>query len=134
MKFLKTLLACLLAIFISSVIGIIVIVAIVSPGESQYVSKPNTVLKLELKGEIVETSEIDLNGSLQKALKGEDQPLVLGDIINAILEAKSDDNIKGIYLTTDGYLGSYVASTEIVRNLKAFKETGKFIVAYNDFC
>ena len=88
MKFLKTLLACLLAIFISSVIGIIVIVAIVSPGESQYVSKPNTVLKLDLKGEIVETSESDLNGALQKDLKGDEQTRVLGDIIIAILASK----------------------------------------------
>ena len=58
-----------------------------------------------------------------------DEKIGLNEIMNAIENAKYDDNIEGISITTLGvYAG--ISQTQAIRNkLLEFKETGKFINA-----
>ncbi|TWR29090.1 signal peptide peptidase SppA [Mucilaginibacter pallidiroseus] len=64
-------------------------------------------------------------------LEGE-KSVGLNDILASIRKAKSDKNIKGIFLD-EGYMMSGQATTEEVRNaLIDFKKSGKFIVAYSE--
>ena len=57
----------------------------------------------------------------------------LDDILSSIKKAKSNDNIKGIYIEGGVTGGSSFASCEAIRRaLVDFKESGKFIVAYSD--
>jgi len=56
----------------------------------------------------------------------------LNAILNAIENAKTDVNIKGISIETD-YVNAGLAQTQAIRNkLVEFKESGKFILAYGD--
>jgi protease-4 len=56
----------------------------------------------------------------------------LNDILASIKKAKTDDNIKGIFLD-ESYMMAGQATTEEVRNaLIDFKKSGKFIIAYSE--
>lgn len=98
-------------------------------GTTEYQPKENSVFKLSLKGEIVE--QVQENPFAE--LMGEDNSqMALPNIIKAIRNAKSNEQIKGIYLEA-GNLSSYYASAEAVRReLEDFKSSGKFIVSYGD--
>jgi protease-4 len=65
-------------------------------------------------------------------LNGEDQHDGLSDVIAAIKEAKTDDDIKGIsILNNNSILG--MAQTKALRNeLEDFKKSGKFVFSYAD--
>ena len=58
--------------------------------------------------------------------------LGLDDILAAIKKAKTNDNIKGIYLVS-GMLNAGLVTAEEIRNaLIDFKKSGKFIIAYGE--
>ena len=60
------------------------------------------------------------------------ESLPLLKVLSAIEQAASDDNIKGICIYTDGGAVISTASIEELRNaLNRFKQSGKFIVAYD---
>jgi protease-4 len=56
----------------------------------------------------------------------------LFDMVTAIQHAKTDDKIKGIYITTDYLSESYASLDQLRRVLEDFKTSGKFIIAYNN--
>jgi protease-4 len=64
-------------------------------------------------------------------LSGE-KPPALFDLIRLIGEAKTDKNIKGIYLSVDENANGYASSDEIRTALLDFKSSKKFIVAYGN--
>ena len=90
------------------------------------------ILKLELNGTIqdrIGSQSLDLSSSL---LSGKPSILGLNDLLNNIKKAKTDPNIKGIYLEM-GYLSAGFATIEEIRNaLLDFKESGKFISSYSE--
>lgn len=56
----------------------------------------------------------------------------LAETLSAIRKAKDNDKIKGIYIEA-GELGGYLAELQELRKaLEAFKQSGKWIVAYGD--
>lgn len=60
------------------------------------------------------------------------ESLPLLKVLSAIEQAASDDNIKGICIYTDGGAAISTASIEELRNaFNRFKQSGKFIVAYD---
>lgn len=94
-------------------------------------AKPNSVLHISLDYDIRERTDKnpfkDFNFSFEPQIH-----LGLNDIIKNIKAAKTDDNIKGIYLEA-GVAPSGMATVEAVRNaLIDFKSSGKFIVAYGE--
>ncbi len=61
-----------------------------------------------------------------------DKSIGLNDILANIKKAKTDDNIKGIFLD-ESYIESQEATTEEIRNaLIDFKTSGKFVIAYSE--
>ena len=94
--------------------------------------KPNSVLYMKLDYEIADrTSEnefagIDFNTMETKDVTG------LNQILNNIDFAKTDTNIKGIYLELSSIPTSTATLQEIRNKLIEFKESGKFIVAYGE--
>src|SRR5690554_1402422 len=97
----------------------------------KFVLQDNSVLNLRLNGHINErTPEEDPF----TAMIAPDQPATMGlnDIVSAIRKAKSEDNIKGIYLDSRMLVASLATLEEIRLELENFKESGKFIVAYAD--
>lgn len=134
--FIKTTLAATLGVILASIIGgilgIIVLVGIASSTEKTPSIEENSILTLNLNGSLMEHGSEDPFASFSAVFNGGDDNSSLGldEILKAIKHAKSNDNIKGIYLKT-GLLQAGVASFEEIRlALEDFKESGKFVYAY----
>jgi protease-4 len=131
MKFLGNVLATIIGIFVFFMLfffGILIIGAIFG-GESEGVTvKSNSVIELNL-----EDIQNDYAGKYKDpwmAIFSENKKVGLTDIINAVEEAKTDDDIKGIsILNNNSSLG--MAQSKALRDaLEDFKKSGKFVMAY----
>lgn len=127
-----TILGLFIFCFIAGIIFIGVIAGMTASGSSTTVAKENSVFVLKLNGTIGERSE---EGSPVDMLLNENDMSAMGldDIIASIKKAAKEDNIKGIYI--EGGVASFdtPATAQQVRDaLKAFKKSGKWILAYAD--
>ena len=112
------------------IIGVISIVGMVASTDSTPKVADNSVLVLNLNGVMQERSEDDIYGLLTG---GEMTSLGLDDLAEAIDKAKTDDNVKGIYIEAGMFAPDGPASVQALRNkLVEFKKSGKWIVAYGD--
>lgn len=97
----------------------------------------NSVLKIELKGALVENAEedpfaLDLSEIFPAA--GNTEKVGLFQTIEAIHYAAQDDKISGIYLDMFAFESGGWASLKSIREaLEQFKASGKFIYAYSEF-
>ena len=138
--FLKVMIASALGFIIAQIIiSIIALAMFVGAAGSmfstmstdKFILQNNSVLNLRLDGAIVErVAEPDPFTSMLSS----QYPSAMGlnDIVGAIRKAKSNDNIKGIYLDSRMISASMATLAEIRNELENFKESGKFIVAYAD--
>lgn len=133
--FFKTTFACVLGIVIAGlilpIVGIMLIAGIVasSVGGNGEIEE-NSILFLDLNGAIEERAQENPFASL---MNDDFNSYGLDEIIDAIKEAKSNKDIKGIYLQAGAVEGASGASLEEIRGeLASFKESGKFVVAYGD--
>lgn len=126
--FLKNVLATITGLLVVGLLSFFIIWQIVTP--SKYKLQDDTILVLNLNGILNERTTND--PVLQYMGIGDINEIILPDILSAIKKAKENDKIKGIYIRS-GYLSaSYAALQEIREELKSFKESGKFIIAYGD--
>lgn len=113
------------------VFGIIGFFAASGGGESSVAVEDNSVLFINVEGEIAERrGAVDV---VQEVLYDE-KPKIIGlyEIREALAEAAKDKKIKGVYLRLR-YAESGWAKIETLRNLlKKFKKSGKFIIAYSE--
>ena len=131
-QFLKFTLAAAAGLMLGVFSIIIIFSILAASGDSKEVKldKPY-VLRLELNGEIqdrVEEMPFDLS-----EITGQDVNILgLNDILANIKKAKTDENIKGIYIEI-GMISTGFATREEIRNaLLDFKESGKFITTYSE--
>lgn len=139
MKFLRNLLAAILG----SIIGVgllffllFVIFAAIggSMSEKEVTVKKNSVLTLDFSDNIVDRAEDNPFSGLDLGFIKSGKEQGLNDILYAIEKAKRDKRIKGIVLKSmvvNAGFGGAGTIKEIRKKLKEFKETGKFIYAYN---
>lgn len=137
MTFLRELLAVILGVFISFFIMFLVLFGIAAAvgssfGEDEPVTvKNNSVLILKLDQEIKDYAPKS-SDPFGEILGLEEGKMGLNSIINAIENAKYDDNILGISIEAL-QIKAGIAQTQAIRDkLLQFKETGKFIIAYAD--
>lgn len=138
--FLKVMIASALGFLIAQIIiSIIAMVMFIgaagsvfsSMSSEKFLLQNNSVLNLKLDGSIVErVAEPDPFTSLLSSQYPSN--MGLNDIVGAIRKAKSNDNIKGIYLDSRNLIASMATLAEVRNELISFKESGKFIVAYAD--
>jgi len=134
-QFFKTMFACALGAFIA--FGIIILgsiffiigVAASAEGSSTYSPDKNTVFRLTLKGTLSE--QISKNPFFELFNETSDN-ISLSDIIKAIRNAKTNGNIKGIYIEAGDFSSGFAGVEAIHRELLDFKKSGKFIVSYSD--
>ncbi|KAA6338252.1 Protease 4 [termite gut metagenome] len=134
-NFLKFTLATITGIIVASIIfffiGVVVFFGIVSSGESETIVKKNSIVMLDLNGELVEHVT---NNSLGVILGNREfNAYGLDDILSSIKKAKANEDIKGIYLQATDLSASYASLLEIRNALADFRTTGKFIIAYGDY-
>ena len=137
MTFLRELLAVILGVFISFFIMFVVLIAIGTALGSSFSDdekinvKVNSVLVLKLEDEIKDYAPKS-SDPFDEIFSFSDSKMGLNDIINAIENAKYDDNILGISIETM-QVKAGIAQTQSIRDkLFEFKESGKFITAYAD--
>lgn len=132
--FFVNLLATVVGLFIFCIVGFILLIGIVgalaSSGDDVPVVKENSVLYIPLSGMVVEQV---IENPMEEILGDGVSQLSLRDAVQAIESAKSDENIKGIYIESKYLMGSYAMLQEIRDALLSFKESGKFIYAYGEY-
>ncbi len=138
MAFLKQVLATLTGVLIAAVIlffGILVFIGALVQQSSQTKTtsvSPNSVLYINLDHAVVEKTESNPFDELNIPIYGGERSIGLNDILARIKAAKTDDNIKGIYLNPST-VGVGFATLKAMRDaLLDFKESKKFIVAYSE--
>src|SRR5690606_15203351 len=133
-NFLKyTLASCLgviIAGFVIFGIGGIVIGRMVSKIDTAPKAKANTVLSLKFDKLIPEKTN---NLPVDPFNFDPDKILGLHDIVDAIEFAKTDDNVKGIYLDLSGLMAGRATASTLRDALLDFKSDGKFIIAYSKY-
>lgn len=137
-QFFKFVFASLLGSIIAGVIIILVIflfigglIAGASSDKSVDVT-PNSVLELKFNYPIAERSPNNPLSALNFLGVESEKVMGLNDILASIKKAKTDSNIKGIFLN-ESFMTSGEATTEEIRNaLIDFKRSGKFVVAYSE--
>lgn len=136
-QFFKFVFATMVGIILSTVILIIlffgIIAAVVSSAGDKTVDvSSNSVLRIALTGAVNERTPDNPFAGLSFLGFDENKSIGLNDILANIKKAKTDANIKGIFLD-ESYMQTGQATTEEVRNaLIDFKKSGKFIVAYSE--
>ena len=139
MKFYKVVLAAFLGTLIALVINFFIKVGVVSSmisnmtkseKESSTTVKPNSVLYMKLDYEIPDRTTDNPFGAIDFQSMESKDATGLNSILRNIEQAKTDSNIKGIYLELSSIPTSTATLQEIRSKLLEFKESGKFIVAY----
>jgi protease-4 len=133
MRFLGNLIASILGTLIAlGILFMMFIVIAMAFGETEKVEvKGNSVLVINLDGVVKDYAPKSMN-PLDEFFAFADEKMGLNEIINAIDNAKNDDNIVGISINTLD-VNAGISQTQAIRNkLEEFKESGKFIMAYGD--
>ncbi len=140
MKFSKVLLAAFLGTLIALVVNFFIKVGVVTSmisslsteKETVIKPKPNSVLYMKLNYAIPDrTTENPFGGINFTTLEAQDMT-GLNDILRNIEQAKTDPNIKGIYLELSSIPTATATLQEIRNKLIEFKTSGKFIVSYGE--
>jgi protease-4 len=133
-QFFKFVFASMVGIILTSLILLVIIVGIVvaASSDKHIEIDSNSILHVAFTYPVDErTPNNPLSGLGFLGIDGE-KAIGLNDILANIKKAKTDSNIKGIFLD-ESYMLSGQATTEEIRNaLIDFKKSGKFIIAYSE--
>ncbi|WP_057939281.1 signal peptide peptidase SppA [Algoriphagus resistens] len=138
MKFLGNVLAVIVGLFVFSILSVLLMFGLIgivaASGDKEVTVSENTVLHLDLNGRtlVERTSEEDLDLSMFGNPFGQEFNAGLINLKKAIAEAKTNDNIKGIYLNTGLVFAGQASLLELREALIDFKTSGKFIIAYDE--
>ncbi len=91
----------------------------------------NSVLHLTLNKPIVERAHNNPLDDFDFGTLEVESKTGLNKLLNLIKRARTDSNIKGIFLDFDGIMAGFATHKEIRDALKDFKSSGKFVVAYS---
>jgi protease-4 len=130
--FFKTFFASLLALFIFSLLGFLILLGIAGSfsKEEQKTIEPNSVLVLDVAEDFLEQTKSDPFSEIINKKKGKVPSL--SELISLINNAKKDSTIKGIYIKCQQNPNGYASTEEIRKALVDFKTSKKFIVAYGE--
>ena len=133
MKFLRNLLAAILGCLVA--FGIVFVMFFVfatlfGSGDDTVTVKSNSVLELSFTKPVRDYEGKDDTDPFAGFFE---EGTGLDEILHTIKVAATDDDIKGISLTTGFLLAGYAQTQEIRKELQAFKDAGKFVMSFSDF-
>ena len=141
MKFFKVVLAAIVGTLIAMLIMFFVKVFVYSAmiaglsksqSESSTVVKPNSVLYMKLNYDIPDRTTDNPFGAFNFNTMETVETSGLNEILRNIEHAKTDPNIKGIYMELSQIPTSTATLQELRSKLQEFKESGKFIACYGE--
>lgn len=137
-SFFKYVLATITGIIICSILMFFIMIGVISMmvssvgTKTETVTASNSVLMINLDHEITEKTEANPFEGLDVPGFASTRSLGLNDIVSRIKAAKTDSNIKGIYLNVSGTGTGFATMKTIREALLDFKTSDKFIIAYSD--
>ncbi len=138
MNFVKTFLAGLLAVVVGTFLvfffWIFILLGIAGSMEKSVVVHPESILKIDFSEVLTDAPSSDPLAGIDLMTLQTTRQLSLFKALRAIEAAGADDRIKGIYLRMNGeggVMGSALLE-ELREALLEFKQSGKFIIAYNE--
>lgn len=130
----------IVGLLIATALAVLVIVGVVKASfettfrrdkEETSQLRNNALLKLVLDGQISDRQREnpfkDFGGPF-----GEDEGLGLNELVKKINHAKTDKNVKGIYIVFKNMEAGFASLQELRDALSAFKKSGKFIYSYSE--
>lgn len=139
MKFLKVFLAALLAVVVAGIIKVLFWLMMLtgmmaSMGPAEVKIKNNSVLTMNFAEIIADAPTNDPLAGLDLMNLTSTGRISLYDALRALDAAAADKRIKGIYIhpSLNGGPDGWAVAEELRGALEAFRESGKFIVAYDD--
>jgi len=135
MRFLSNVLAVIVGLLIFWVIGFFILAGVIalSSGESKVRTVENSVLHLNLENVVIVEQGVEDELAIPTFGSFGNVPTIgLDQLKRAIKTARTDDNIKGIYLQAGGVAAGQSMLSELRDELQAFKDAGKFIVSYSE--
>ena len=138
MKFFKVFLAALLAVLVAGIIKFIIwfsaLAGLLSAGGSSVRIDNDSVLTLDFSEFIADAPSNDPLADFDLMSLTSTSRISLYDALRALDAAAADDRIKGIYIhpSHDGGPEDWAIAEELREALLTFKESGKFVVAYDD--
>jgi protease-4 len=129
-----TVLGVVISFFLIILVSVLIIVGFVSSIETDKtvpVSK-NSVLFINLDQGIVERSPDDTFANFPLVGSNGEKSIGFNDLIKALQSAKTDDDIKCIYINVSSPNAGYATMTEVRNALLDFRKSGKKIVAYSE--
>lgn len=138
MSFGKVFLAALLAVVAGSVVTFVFWIVLFSGISAAFQTEskaiPETaILKIDLAESIIDAPAKDPMASFDFTTMQPAAQVTLFNALKAIDAAKNDDRIKGIYLNLNGAGNTTINILEELRTaIEGFKQSGKWVVAYND--
>ena len=138
MNFVKTFLAGLLAVIVGTFLvfflWIFILLGIAGSMEKSVAVHPESILKIDFSEVLTDAPSSDPLAGIDLMTLQTTRQLSLFKALRAIEAAGTDDRIKGIYLRMNG--GGGVTGSALLEELREalleFKQSGKFIVAYNE--
>lgn len=132
--FIKSVLATMVGIFgffiVMGVLTMMSIIGMVASSSAAQNVEENSVFVLNLSGTI---SDQGTDNPLSLFTGDDSQSTGLNNILSAIKKAKTNDDIKGIYVEAGALITNYATLQEIRNALADFRKSGKWIVAYGDY-
>ena len=138
MNFIKTFLAGLLAVVVGTFLvfffWIFILLGIAGSMEKSVVVHPESILKIDFSEVLTDAPSSDPLAGIDLMTLQTTRQLSLFKALRAIEAAGADDRIKGIYLRMNGEGGVKGSALleELREALLEFKQSGKFIIAYNE--
>src|SRR5688572_18683094 len=131
--FFSSCLGALVAMIVFAVLVVFFIGALVTSASSdeQTVIPDNSVLHLKLDAQISELQQEDPFAGVP-VVGGSVPKIGLLQLKQAIKHAKTDDKVKGIYLEVSYPMTGFSSLEEIRQSLIDFRESGKWVVSYNE--
>ena len=138
MNFVKTFLAGLLAVvvgtFLVFFLWIFILLGIAGSMDKSVAVHPESILKIDFSEVLTDAPSSDPLAGIDLMTLQTTRQLSLFKALRAIEAAGADDRIKGIYLRMNGEGG--VTGSALLEELREalleFKQSGKFIIAYNE--
>lgn len=124
----------ILSIFVMVILVVVLIIGIVSTAsdEAKVSVDKNSILHLRLDYPVTERTSMNPLENIDVFGFETEKNIGLNDILASIRAAKTDENIKGIYLDVANIQSGFATIEEIRNALIDFKKSGKFIIAYSE--
>ena len=140
-QFIRTFLACLLALVVAGVLASVIFVMVIASFGTVFMEKvpevkEKSVLRIDFSDPVFDNPDytpLSLSG-FSDLMNMQIRGYALIDVLKAIEAAETDDRIAGIYLNITPNARMGLATMQEIRNaLSVFRRSGKFIVSHSDF-